>query len=305
MRMLQYLLWTNCNNNCRFCIRGDKSDSFKNLSDMLESVKKAKESICNQDWTKYDGGISVIGGELFYIKDEVLQDALFSLFETVVDKVLKLRENIYLVLISNLIYDTAFLEKVLNMFKNRGVEEQIQLHTSYDIKYRYATIDDKLLYEQNLYKIRKLYPNLAITVQNILTQYFIEQVNSGKFDINSFEDEFMVKFALLVPLKSNLSSKLSDFFPKRKDFINFLIKISSENPIVFRKFIDSARYAFTSKDFIDTQNDKELIPSNSAKFYAPNMKCGHSDVFNCYSDSDKCMLCDIEALCQRGGGKIE
>jgi hypothetical protein len=304
MRMLQYLLWTNCNNNCKFCIRGDKSDAYTNTSDMITSVKRAYTSIKTQDWSKYDGGISVIGGELFYVTDQKLQAELLLLFKLICEEILTKRENTHLVLITNLIYDVTFLENVLNIFRSFGVESQVQLHTSFDIKYRYKNTEDQNLYFNNIKRLRSTYPNIKITVQCIVTQYFIDAVTTRVFEIESFEDTYDVKFALLVPLKSNLSIQLQDFFPKRREFINFLVKLATDNPLVFRQFVNSAKYAFTSKDFIDTQNDEELIPSNSAILYPDVLKCGHSDIYLCYSDSDNCMLCDIEALCQRGGRKL-
>ena len=303
--MLQYLLWTNCNNSCKFCIRGDKLDAYTNTRDMLVSVEKAKTSILNQDWSKYSGGVSVIGGELFFIEDKTLQIALKELFIIICDKVLSVRDSVHLVLISNLLYDISFLREVLDIFKERNLLSQVQLHVSFDTKYRFHSEAAKTLYYENLVKVRQIYPELVITVQCILTQYLIEAINNKEFSITEFEDRYNVKFALLIPLKSNLSIKLPDFLPKRRDFINLLLKISVENPLTFRRFIDSARYAFISKDFIDTQNDEELIPSNSALLYPSVLKCGHCDIYQCYADSDKCMLCDMEALCQRGGTKFE
>lgn len=304
MKMLQYLLWTNCNNDCKFCIRGDKTDAYTNIDNMIISVRRAYESIELQDWSKYDGGISVIGGELFYITDKRLQEELYNLFELICNKVLSICEQTHLVLITNLIYDTTYLETILQMFQEFGIESQIQLHTSFDTKYRYKNKEDQDLYFNNIKKLRKNYPKISITTQCIVTQYLIDAVKSNEFNIENFEDEYDVKFALLVPLRSNLSSRLPDFFSKRSDFINFLVRLATDNPLVFRKFVNSAKYAFTSKDFIDTQNDEELVPSNSVQLYPSDMDCGHPDIYRCYSDSDKCMLCDIEALCQRGGTRL-
>ena len=305
MKILQYLLWTNCNNACKFCIRGDKSDAYSKTEDMLASIQKAKSNILSQDWSSYKGGISIIGGELYYVEDRKLQLALLDLMHTATDVILKKNDSTCIVLITNLIYNDSFLKEVLHQFEKEGVLNQVHLHTSFDLKYRYKDNADKQLMLSNLEDLSKEFSTLNLTTQTILTQYFIDAVNDGSFNISEFEEKYNTRFTLLVPLYSNLSSTLSDFFPKRRDFINFLIKLYDENPITFRKFIDSARYAFSSKDFIDTQNDRECRPSNSVFVTSDMMKCGHYDIYRVYSDSDKCMLCDIEALCQRGGTKFE
>ena len=278
MKILQYLLWTNCNNACKFCIRGDKSDAYSKTEDMLVSIQKAKSNILSQDWSSYKGGISIIGGELYYVEDRKLQLALLDLMHTATDVILKKNDSTCIVLITNLIYDDSFLKEVLHQFEKEGVLNQVHLHTSFDLKYRYKDNADKQLMLSNLEDLSKEFSTLNLTTQTILTQYFINAVNDGSFNISEFEEKYNTRFTLLVPLYSNLSCTLSDFFPKRRDFINFLIKLYDENPITFRKFIDSARYAFSSKDFIDTQNDQECRPSNSVFVTSDMMKCGHYDI---------------------------
>ena len=124
MKILQYLLWTNCNNACKFCIRGDKSDAYSKIEDMLASIEKAKSNILSQDWSSYKGGISIIGGELYYVEDRRLQLALLDLMHTATDVILKKNDSTCIVLITNLIYDDSFLKEVLHQFEKEGVLNQ-------------------------------------------------------------------------------------------------------------------------------------------------------------------------------------
>ena len=75
--------------------------------------------------------------------DKRLQEELYNLFKLICNKVLSICEQTHLVLITNLIYDTAYLETILQMFQEFGIESQIQLHTSFDTKYRYKNKEEE------------------------------------------------------------------------------------------------------------------------------------------------------------------
>ena len=71
--MVQYGVWSNCCNACDFCLREERIPyTRKRQFEMLELIK---HNINYVDWkNQFDCGISLLGGELYYITDEELQN---------------------------------------------------------------------------------------------------------------------------------------------------------------------------------------------------------------------------------------
>ena len=70
--MVQFGLWGNCPNNCDFCLRLERRDYTH--SEQLEWIRNIKENIKTIDWkNEFEYGISLLGGELYYIKNREVQ----------------------------------------------------------------------------------------------------------------------------------------------------------------------------------------------------------------------------------------
>jgi hypothetical protein len=72
-------------------------------------------------------------------------------------------------------------------------------------------------------------------VETILTQDFITRVLDNKFNIKEFENRYFVTLDFCNPVVSNgfkdkysCSKELTNFFPKRNDFLKFLSKVYKE-----------------------------------------------------------------------------
>ena len=106
---------------------------------------------------------------------------------------------------------------------------------------------------------------------------------------------------LLFPHKHNTGKVLEDFYLKRNSFLEFLYTEKNNNPDRVMRFVNSIinvdegayiglyRRNQVEKDNIDTQQQpmKEDVKRDI------NPKCGHSVMYQCYEDSDKCLYCDI------------
>ena len=71
-KMVQYSVWHNCNNKCKFCLIDNKTFLPKKLQ--LESIANIKENLNHVDWLhEFNRGVSVLGGELYFTNDKDIQ----------------------------------------------------------------------------------------------------------------------------------------------------------------------------------------------------------------------------------------
>ena len=91
--MVQYGLWSDCCNNCSFCLRLDRKTTTKEMK--LHYIDMLSKNIDYIDWeNKFSYGISILGGEIYFIKDEEIQEAYLKLIDKIIDKILKERNSV-------------------------------------------------------------------------------------------------------------------------------------------------------------------------------------------------------------------
>ena len=70
--MVQYSIWSNCCNNCDFCLRKERIPYSREKQ--LLTLRRTRKNLDFVDWKdKFSDGISLLGGELYYIEDKELQ----------------------------------------------------------------------------------------------------------------------------------------------------------------------------------------------------------------------------------------
>lgn len=298
--MVQYGIWPNCCNNCQFCLRLNRS--VLTDDEIIQQIRDVQENINYVDWKdQFQDGISLLGGEIYYFTNPAIQDAYMELIDDIIDKILLVSPspNVKYSTVTNGLYDPAFLFRVIDRIKERAGIQYVDVNFSYDLKYRFATEERRLLCLENINKFHDRY-NYKVGVQMILTQYVIDMVNNGTFNINKFLEEEIPgnMLCFLYPHKIHTGIELPDFFFKRKDFINFLLRLRDENLTVFYSFIESTRnsgiYKWTG--YNDKGGDLKQPPILTGDKEIINPNCGHSILYQCYSDCDKCMLCDINNM---------
>lgn len=299
--MVQYACWPNCCNACDFCLRKERIPYTKEKQLwMLEKIKKNLDYV---DWeNKFDFGISLLGGELYFITDKDLQDSFLELIDLIIEKVLKVSKNPFCrySTVTNGLYNPEFLYKVIDKIVNAVGMQYIDLNFSYDLKYRFNSEEKRLLVLKNINEFHKKY-NYCVGVQMILTQYVIDEWKKGNFDVNKFINQEIPgnQLCFLYPHPIQTGIKLNDFNFKRKDFLEFMKYLKSANYDVYISFLQSTKNSCsfkytgvkerTSDDYTEEPkltDGKEII----------NDKCGHSMLYSCYSDCDKCVLCDLQLL---------
>lgn len=130
------------------------------LEKQLASIDFIRKNIDYIDWKdEYSYGISLLGGELYYIKDKRLQDAFIELVDDIINKVLKVSPNpaCRYSSVTNGLYDPAFLFKVIDKIKSEVGMEKVDLNFSYDLKHRYRSEDDRKLVLKNIKEFHDRY----------------------------------------------------------------------------------------------------------------------------------------------------
>ena len=303
-KMVQYSIWPNCCNSCAFCLRMDRSTYT--VQQQINSIQFIRKNIDNIDWkNEYSYGISLLGGEAYYIEDKQLQHEFLLLIDDIIQKILIPSDNEYCKFstVTNGIYNPTFLFEVLDKFQNTVGMNKVDINFSYDLKYRYKDEYDKQLVLSNINAVHKRY-DYEVGVQMITTQYLIDMIRDNKFDINEFLKECIPgnQLSLLYPHPIKTGYKLNDFFFTRSSLLWFVNYLKTCNYNVYKNFmystLNSGTFKYTGFRCKDKYGIKDISqqPVLSDGKETINPKCGHSVLYKCYSDCDKCMLCDLKLL---------
>lgn len=230
-KFVQYTLWTDCNNNCAFCLHKNNKvdDKVSNLEFLIPHIKEDNEY----------NTIGFIGGEFFnkQLNDDRVKILFYKAVDLVLDKIANSQVIRFYVAATLIQKNLADLFEFLNYAKARNALDKIVLCTSYDTLYRFHTDAAKSLWIKNIKEIHKAYPEVKIHVDIILTEAFMQSVINNEFSITDFCNELDIDLDFEEPktgidtFKNKLCS-LADFFPKRSTFLKFLKKTVLEDETV-------------------------------------------------------------------------
>lgn len=304
MSMVQYGLWPNCTNSCDFCLLLDKD--YKSVDQRLNMLEAIKENIDFVDWKdKFSNGISLLGGEIYYTESDQIKESFLDLIKKIINIIIiPNKESVYST-VTNGIYDSKLLlEPTLDLFKEYGVLDQVDINFSWDLKYRFhneESLQSMIKNTNMIYDKYGLYPG----VQTCLTQYLIDAHLNGEFDLVEYQKEHFpnTKLSLLYPHKINTGKVLDDFFFKRESLFKFIkyLKSTGQNALIqhlIQSVTNSSQFKYTGlwiRDDIYSGNKikKEIEQEPTLENKQNLTECGHSDMYRCYTDSDKCLLCDL------------
>lgn len=299
--MVQYGIWSNCSNKCDFCLI--EKHYYRTPDQMVHYLQEVIDNIKIQDWkNKFSDGISLLGGELYFITDKTVQDKFMELIDVIIEYVLKVSRNpnCKYSTVTNGIYEPSFLYRVIDRIIEKVGIQYIDVNFSYDLKYRFHSEEARKLCLQNIIDFHKRY-NYRIGVQMILTQYLIDMINNDEFSIDKWQNEIAPGSILefLYPHRIHTGCILNDFNFKRNDFIKFMYKLYHENEENFFNFVSSVRHSSVFKYtglYVDDNGNIHSEPVLSDGKEIINPVCNHSALYQCYADSDKCMLCDLNNI---------
>lgn len=305
MAMVQYDLWNNCSNSCDFCLIYRKR--ILSPKEMMERIDQVIENIdyVGDRWTtQFSDGISLLGGEIYFVTDSYVKCKLLELIDHIIEKILlpnkKLGHVCKYSTVTNGIYNPELLFRVVDEIVRRVGIEYVDVNFSYDLKYRFHSEEARQLCLKNMRMFSERY-NYRIGAQMVVTDYLIDMINNKEFDIGEFQTKIVpnsiVEF--LYPHAIHTGKVLDDFQFPRDKFIKFLKWLKDnyyENFINYHDSItNSSIFKYTGL-YINEDWSMEIEPKLSDGKEIINPDCGHSVLYQCYKDSNKCILCDIQKM---------
>lgn len=301
--MVQYGMWGNCSNHCDFCLKKDKRELTSDQ--LIREIQETRKNIRIVDWKgQFHNGISLLGGELFHLTDPKVQDAFMLLVEDIINVILKNVPTAVFSCVTNGIYAPTFLYRVMDRFRDTVGMQRVDIAFSYDLKYRFHSEEASKLVIKNILDFQKRY-NHTLVVQMILTQHVIDLCRAGKWSPNYFENEeipgTILSFLYPHPIYNGFekaSKKLPDFQFKRKDLFWFVRWLKEHNERCYYSFLSSTHqsgiYKYTGR--FDKGIDGFIEQPKLTDGKEELALCGHSTLYRCYSDCDRCLECDLENL---------
>lgn len=276
-RFIQYELWKDCRNGCKFCFNKGQPDLNK-INSLNFVLKKLDEDEVN-DYNE----VGFIGGEFFdtQLENKEVRELFYSLFE----KISRMNKFDKIYITTSLLFDPSnYLIPFLDFLKSLNILDKVLLCTSFDLKYRFHTEQRKQLWEKNMLLMNQLFPQMKLHVEIILTQFFIDAVLNDTFNIEEFQEKFNARIDYIEPAsgfyyidKKEMNNVLPDFFPTKSSFMKFLDKVAIQsNQIDLRTFLSmdvrsNTVYCYldgkllylsdrrkTHKGFADVQTDSKI-----------------------------------------------
>lgn len=225
---IQYELWKDCKNGCKFCFNKGQPDINKVIS-----LKNILKRIDDEEELKNYNEIGFIGGEFFddQLEATEVKDLFYKLFYKC-KNLIKNRciDKIYFT--TSLIFDISkYLIPFLEYIASLGILSNCLLCTSYDLKYRFHTKEKEELWKNNMLKLHKMFPDLRLHTEIIASGFFMQAVLDETFSITDFKNKFNTFIDYIEPGsgfyyydKKACAKDMPDFFPTKKQVIDFLKK---------------------------------------------------------------------------------
>lgn len=306
MNFIQFYLWWDCNNNCKFCFAKLLKKYKPTTEDRLHALNYVLKYLNNTNYIKDFDIIGLIGGEFF--ENQLDSEEVYQKFLEVMDKcveLIKTQTISKLFLMTHLIYPKSDkLDEVINKFKMANIIDNLVICTSCDPWGRFNSPERFNLWKSNLYNLRE--QGVGVHVEFILCQKLIDSVLSQEFSF-SFLDDLQISFDFLNPqgyaskdqINGDTKEKTLDNFgkgwlPLRSSFLKFLAYLQFHYPFKLRNLFTLDKRAqelhFIPQNRVQL---RDIETYNENKGVDNVLPCGHSDRFSFYEDSDKCMICDI------------
>ena len=299
-RMVQYGVWPNCCNACKFCLRLERIPYDKQTQLFwLDAIKRNIDSV---DWkNKFSYGISLLGGELYYITDKDLQISFLELIDIIIEKILKVSANpeCKYSTVTNGLYQADFLYEVCDKIVNSVGVDKLDINFSYDFKYRFKNENDSQLVLKNINDFHNRY-NYTVSTQMILTQYVIDMWKNHKTLVSDFINDKIPgnHLSFLYPHPIHSGFEMNDFNFKRSDLLQFLAYLKHDCYATYASFMHSTKNSCIFKYTGLMGRIKSEVDYNQQPVLTDGKEilteCGHSQLYRCYSDCNKCVLCDLK-----------
>ena len=261
MSFIQYELWKDCNNNCKYCF----NKYIPKIRNKESALDYAYNSLRNKIITP-GSSIGFMGGEFFggQLNNEKVKNKFYKLSELAINK---LRGDIpgrFLIMSALMANDKSDWFEFCDFIHSNKFDKNILICTSWDKLYRF-TDQTKYNWEETIKETQEKYPDMKIHVEMILTEYLIQSIMDNPLYLKDFEKEWNCRVDFNIPYlplnyelynetKEVFDQKYPDFFPKRKSFLKML----QTRPESF-DLAGISNHRFHSSELHYTLNDKDWI----------------------------------------------
>lgn len=261
-RVVQFEIWSECNNTCPFCYNR-KQMKFISNEEKIERIQKIINFISDKEKMKKHDGIAIIGGELFQgqLSDINVKSKWLELMHIINQQLESKSINNFWVASALLRNDLTDCFDTIDCFTNKA---DVMLCTSYDTVGRFINEEQKQLWFDNLKRIREKYPEIRLHSQIVCTQSFIEDVLNETFKIQDVIEKYNMRIDFSDPwvgyyykTKQEFEEKNPNFFPKRKDFLK-LLRYLHENTSMHVEWLFSGDY-FAETLFTEVEGELKMI----------------------------------------------
>lgn len=278
--IVEFLVWDNCKNNCKFCFQRNNPRLFN--QEKRQYILDSVISFIDSDKFVKGSHILIVGGEIFDTPADqrILSDFFNKIAERMLDNTIGL-----LYINTNLIYsDTTNLYNLMELIEWNNLFNRLRFTTSYDIEGRFKTKEDEELMLNNLLELKQLYPKCQIVTNIILTKGMCEAILNNSFSAKYFMTKYncWINFIPYIISDVNLAADRDTIFKTLK-------YIDNENPGYLDKYIANLDLAQEKKLYMYKDNQFQFCSCELSD-------CGHAVNFKKYSDKGSCFICDLKGL---------
>lgn len=284
----EFLVWDNCNNNCKFCFQRENPRLFN--QDGRKMVLDQTIKFIDSNQFKKGSHILICGGEIFDNPKDI--NILYDFFAQIIDRMNNGTIDL-LYLNTNLIYENiAPLFNVLDMIRDNHLFERLKFTTSYDLVGRFRDkpmpithhLPEEVMLD-NLVSIKKEYPDIHIVTNTILTKPVCQKIINGEYNIRDWMEKYQCYVNLIPYIVLN-----KELMATRNEIFKALNIVEKQAEGYVRRWIDNLDLKQEKWLYIYKNNEWQFVSCEWDE------KCGHSVNFKRYSDSGHCFVCDLKEL---------
>lgn len=291
--MYEFIVWSNCNNNCKFCWQ-KKLNKPETILSADEKVQALTEVIKKIETLPY-GDVLVVGGEAYSPQGDKVNAKLKKMFEVAANRI-KAGKLRYFYMNTNLLYtDFVNIDAMYKAFN--GIYDHLKFTTSWDPYGRFANENMSKLVVKNAKRIINEYPGVNVVINIILTKQF--------HDLYCSKDNEDDK-----ALNINEAWQKRELIPKGITYVHLIPYIPVEDDrsmdATFGEIVACLEKADKQypgylenycKNF-DLDQEKFLYEYQRGKGFvdcsAPLAECGHNSNFKRVIDGEKCFICEMK-----------
>lgn len=304
-KSLMIELWTECNNQCKFCYLGKsnrKTSKFRKYYNLIKTKRIVKKFF--ESKTERYKAFGIIGGEFFQgqLCTPRIRNEFFALCKQIFQLIEEDKIRDFWCYCTLTVGDQADLYELVELFDQMVTDKEkhkFWVLVSFDTYGRFHCEKSKLNWEKHMLNLQK-YPFIKFNVTSILSQDFCEKVLSGEHDLIEFQKKFKCTYFFKQPCctrsittKKAMMEYLPNWFVKHTTYIQFLRKLKLESKELFNEILNIELRADdimqSLNNFKQVHRDKKTWEESHGKI---NPACGHLATYQCYADSDACCLCD-------------